>query len=183
MEILEIFKNELEKIEESLKVEFSSLRIGRATPALVENILVDCYGSKVPVKQLASISAPEPRILIIEPWDRTVLPNLEKAIITSDLNLNPVVDKNLIRISIPPLTEERRKALIKILGSKLEEAKIKYRGSRDKIMKEINELFDAKKITEDEKFKMKEEVQKLINSTNQNLENLLKSKEEEIKRG
>ncbi len=183
MEILEIFKKELKKVEESLKIEFSSLRVGRATPALVENILVDCYGSKIPIKQLASISAPEPRILIIEPWDRTVLPNLEKALLVSNLNLSPIVDKNLIRINIPPLTEERRNALIKIIGSKLEEAKIKYRGSRDRIIKEINELFDAKKITEDEKFKTKEEVQKLIDLTNQNLEKLLKLKEEEIKNG
>ncbi|OGD24587.1 ribosome recycling factor [Candidatus Azambacteria bacterium RIFCSPHIGHO2_01_FULL_40_24] len=183
MEILENFKNELKKIEESLKTEFSSLRVGRATPALVENILVDCYGSKIPIKQLASISAPEPRILIIEPWDRTVLPNLEKAILTSNLNLNPIVDKNLIRINIPPLTEERRNALIKIIGSKLEETKIKHRNSRDKIIKEINELFDAKKITEDEKFKIKEEIQKLVDLTNKNLENSLKLKEEEIKRG
>ncbi len=183
MEILKRFKNDLKIIEESLKIEFSSLRVGRATPALVENILVDCYGSKVPVKQLASISIPEPRILIIEPWDRTVLPNLEKAILASDLNLNPIVDKNLIRINIPALTEERKLSLIKIIGSKLEETKIKYRGSRDKMIKEINELFDAKKITEDEKFKIKEEVQKLIDLTNQNLENLLKLKEEEIKNG
>lgn len=183
MSILENFKNELKKIEESLKVEFSSLRVGRATPALVENILVDYYGSKVPVKQIASISAPEHRILIIEPWDRNILPNLEKAILASDLSLNPIVDKNLIRIAIPSLTEERKTALIKIISSKLEEAKIKYRGSRDKIIKEINELFDAKKITEDERFKTKEEVQKLIDLTSQNLENLLKFKEEEIKNG
>ena len=181
MEILERFKNDLKIIEESLKIEFSSLRIGRATPALVENILVDCYGSKISIKQLASISVPEPRILIIEPWDRTVLSNLEKAILASDLNLNPIVDKNLIRINIPPLTEERRSAILKILNSKLEEAKIKYRSGRDKIMKEINESFNAKKITEDEKFKIKEEVQKLINLTNKNLENLLKLKEKEIK--
>ena len=183
MDILEKFKNELKKIEESFKIEMSSLRVGRATPALVENILVDCYGSKVPVKQLASISAPEPRILIIEPWDRTVLPNLEKAILTSGLNLNPIVDKNLIRINIPPLTEERKMALLKIIGSKMEESKIKYRSSRDKMIKEINELFSGKKITEDEKFKMKSDIQKLVELTNQNLENLLKLKEEEIKRG
>src|SRR3989338_9089944 len=95
MEILENFKNELKKVEESLKTEFSSLRVGRATPALVENILVDCYGSKIPIKQLASISAPEPRILIIEPWDRPVLPNLKKFILTSDLNLIPIFNKIL----------------------------------------------------------------------------------------
>ena len=101
----------------------------------------------------------------------------------SDLNLNPIVDKNLIRINIPPLTEERKTALIKIVGSKLEESKIKYRASRDKIIKEINDLFDTKKITEDEKFKIKEEVQKLIDLTNQSLEHLLKLKEKEIKNG
>lgn len=181
MEILENFKNELKKVEESLKIELSSLRIGRATPALVENILVDCYGEKVPVKQLASISAPEPRVLIIEPWDRTLLPNLEKAILASNLNLNPIVDKNLIRISIPPLSEERRAALLKVMSSKLEEAKIKHRSARDKMIKEVNDMFENKKITEDEKFRTKEEIQKLVDLTNKNLENLLKSKEEEIK--
>ena len=108
---------------------------------------------------------------------------MEKAILTSDLNLNPIVDKNLIRINIPPLTEERKMALLKIIGSKLEESKIKYRNSRDKMIKEINELFSGKKITEDEKFKMKSDIQKLVELTNQNLENLLKLKEEEIKRG
>lgn len=181
MEILEKFKNDLKAIEESFKIELSSLRVGRATPALVENILVDCYGSKMPIKQLASIFVPEPRILIIEPWDRNNLLNLEKAILSSDLSLNPVVDKNLIRINIPPLTEEKRNALIKIIHSKLEEAKIKYRASRDKTIKEVNELFDAKKTTEDEKFKTKEEIQKLIDLTNKNLENLVKLKEEEVR--
>ena len=154
MEILEKFKNNLKIIEESFKIELASLHVGRATPALVENILVDCYGSKIPVKQLASISAPEPRVLVIEPWDKNNLSNLEKAILASNLNLNPIVDKNLIRINIPPLTEERRLAMLKVLGSKLEEAKIKYRGDRDKIIKELSESFDTKHITEDEKFKI-----------------------------
>lgn len=183
MEFLENFKKELKRIEESLKIEFSSLRVGRATPALVENILIDCYGLKVPIKQLASISAPEPRILIIEPWDKNVLSSLEKAILSSNLGLSPIVNKNLIKISIPPLTEERKNALIKIIGSKLEETKIKCRNGRDKTIKEINALFESKKITEDERFKIKEEIQKLIYLTNENLENLLKLKEEEIKKG
>lgn len=180
MDTLLKFKSELKKTEESLKTELSSLRIGRATPALVENILVDCYGSKVPVKQMASISAPEPRTLIVEPWDKNILPNLEKAILASDLNLSPVVDKNLIRINIPPLTEERRHAMLKVLTSKLEETKVKYRVSRDKTIKEINELFDAKKITEDEKFKMKEQAQQIIDDANKNLEDVAKTKEKEI---
>lgn len=182
MEILEKFNKNIKTIEESFKTELSSLRVGRASPALVENILVDCYSEKIPIKQLASISSPEPRTLIIEPWDKSVLPNLEKAILTSGLSLSPIVDKNLIRINIPPLTEERKNALIKILGSKSEEVKIKYRGGRDKIIKEINELFDAKKITEDKKFKMKEEIQRLVDLTNKRLESLLELKAEEIRK-
>ncbi len=181
--MLENFKNELKKVEESLKIELSSLRVGRATPALVENILVDYYNTKTPIKQLASISAPEPRMLVIEPWDKNALNPIEKAILTSDLSLSPIVDNNVIRINIPPLTEERRNSLIKILGSKLEEAKIKCRSGRDRIMKEANDLFESKKITEDEKFKVKEEIQKLVDVTGINLEHLLRLKEEEIRKG
>lgn len=181
MDILEKLKSELKKIEEFLKAELASLRIGRATPVLVENILVDCYGAKTPLKQIASISAPESRLLVIEPWDKNVLSAIEKAVLTSDLGLNPVVDKNLIRISIPPLTQERRDSLIKIAGTKLEDAKIQCRAKRDEAMKEIGVLFDSKKITEDEKFKMKEKSQQAIDETNKTLENLIKSKEKEIK--
>jgi len=181
MENLEKLKTKLKSIEETLKIELSALRIGRATPALVENILVDYYGVKTPLKQLASISAPELRLLVIEPWDKNALSSIEKAVYTSDLGLNPIVDKNLIRISIPQLTEERRNSLIKITGAKLEEIKIRCRTARDEAMKEIADSFEAKKLTEDEKFKMKESIQKLVDETNKNLENLAKSKEREIK--
>jgi len=183
MDNLEKLKDKLKNIEESLKKEFSALRIGRASPALVENILVDYYGAKTPLKQLASISTPESKLLIIEPWDKNVLSNIEKAVQTSDLGLNPIVDKNLIRISIPPLTEERRNSLIKIIGIKLEETKVQCRAMRDATMKETTDLFDNKKITEDEKFKTKEKIQQLINQTNANLENITKAKEKEIKEG
>lgn len=183
METLENLKNKLKNIEEFLKEEFSALRIGRATPALVENISVDYYGAKTPLKQLASISAPESRLLVIEPWDRNAIADIEKAIHTSNLGLNPIVDKNLIRISIPPLTEERRNSLVKIINAKLEEAKVKCRAARDEAMKETGALFDGKKITEDEKFKTKEKIQELINAANNNLENITKLKEKEIKEG
>ncbi len=181
MNTTEILKNKLEKIEEYFKTEISSLRVGRATPALVENVLIDYYGVKTPVKQIASISAPEPRILVIEPWDKNTLPMIEKAIQTSNLGLNPIVDKNIIRIIIPQLTEERRNALIKTLSAKLEEAKIKIRAERDEVIKNLAELFNGKKITEDERFKTKEKIQELIDRANINLENLVKIKEREIK--
>jgi len=183
MENLEKIKNRLKNIEESLKSELASLRVGRATPALVENILVEYYGAKTPLKQIASISAPEPRILVIEPWDRNAIGGIEKAILSSDLGLSPIVDKNTIRINIPSLTEERRKSLIKIAGAKLEEAKVKCRTARDEAIKELNDSFNEKNVTEDEKFKTKENIQELINETSSGLDNIIKSKEKEIKEG
>ena len=181
METMEKLKIELKKIEEFLKSELSSLRIGRATPALVENVVVDYYGAKTPLKQLASISAPEPRMLVIEPWDKNAVQPIEKAILTSELGLSPVVDKNLIRVAIPQLTEERRGSLVKIVGAKLEEAKIKARGGRDEAMKEINDAFAAKKMAEDEKFKTKEKIQRIMDESNKHLENMAAVKEKEIK--
>lgn len=183
METLEKLKNKLKNIEASLKIEFSALRVGRATPALVENILVDYYGVKTPLKQLAAIAAPEPRLLIIEPWDKNVIAAIEKAIFSSNLGLNLIVDKSLIRINIPPLTEERRNSLIRITGTKLEEVKVKCRTTRDEAIKEITDLKSAKKITEDEKFEIKEKIQELVNATNKNLETITKLKEKEIKEG
>lgn len=181
MDTLEKLKTELKKIEGFLKTELASLRVGRATPTLVENMFVDYYGTKTPLKQLASISAPEPRMLIIEPWDKNAIPAIEKSILTSELGFSPIVDKNLIKILIPQLTEERRNALIKIIDIKLEEVKIQNRAKRDDAMKEINDLFGGKKITEDEKFKLKEKTQDIVDEANQNLEDAAKTKEKEIK--
>ncbi|MDO8743471.1 MAG: ribosome recycling factor [Candidatus Azambacteria bacterium] len=183
MENLEKLKTKTKSAEESLKKELASLRVGRATPALVENISVDYYGVKTPLKQLASISVPEPQSLVIDPWDKNAVASIEKAIFASGLGFNPVVDKSVIRINIPPLTEERRNSLIKVAGVKLEEAKVKCRTARDEAMKEIADSFNIKKITEDEKFKAKEDIQKLINEANKTLENIIKLKEKEIKEG
>lgn len=178
---LEKFKPEFKKIEDFLKEELTGLRVGRATPALVENVAVDYYGTKTPLKQIASISAPEPRVLVIEPWDKNALPGIEKAILASNLGFSPVVDKNIIRITIPQLTEERRISLIKILSAKLEEAKIKCRGRRDEMMKEINDARNAKIITEDDRFKLKEKAEEMVKETIAHLENQAWQKEKEIK--
>jgi len=181
VDTLENLKNNLKKITETLKTELSALRVGRASPSLVENMTIDYYGNKTPLKHLASISVSEPRMLIIEPWDKNAISAIEKAILTSDLGLSPIVDKNLIKIIIPQLTEERRNSLIKVINTKLEEAKIQNRSKRDEAMKEINDLFALKKIAEDEKFKLKEKTQSIVDEANKNLEITTELKEKEIK--
>ncbi len=164
-----------------LQKELATLRIGRANPALVEDIIVDYYGSKMPIKQLATISAPEPRTLVVQPWDKNTVSAIEKAIQASSLGINPIVDKDVIRVTIPSLTEERRLALAKIVKIKLEEAKITARKDRDDAIKTIEVLFAEKKITEDDKFKEKQEAQKAIDETNKGLEDMAAKKEREIK--
>lgn len=181
MSVIDGLKKNLKTHEDWLQKEIGTLRIGRASPALVEDIVVDYYGSKMPIKQLATISAPEPRTLIVQPWDKNAVSGIEKAIQASSLGVNPIVDKDTIRVTIPALTEERRLALVKIVGIKLEEAKIAMRKDRDDAIKEIEMLFAEKKITEDGKFKDKQEVQKAINEANKELENIANKKEKEIK--
>lgn len=175
-------KPKLDKIIEYLKSEISSLRTGRATPALVENLEVDYYGSKTPLKALASISSPEPRQLVIQPWDKNAMQPIEKAIQVSSLGLNPVTERDTIRLSIPPLTEERRKEMSKILGKHLEEARIQIRREREDILKELAHQEKNKQISEDEKFRRKHEIQKLVDETNKKIEELGEAKTKEIMR-
>ncbi|MEK7082659.1 MAG: ribosome-recycling factor, partial [Patescibacteria group bacterium] len=113
---MEDLKQKGNKTIEHLKSELASLRTGRATPALIEDLEVDYYGSKTPLKAMAAISNPEPRTLVIQPWDKSAMPLIEKAIQSSPLGINPIADRDVIRLSIPPLTEERRKELVKLLG-------------------------------------------------------------------
>ena len=173
-------KPKFEKIVEHLKNEVASLRTGRATPALVEDLEVDYFGSKTPLKAVASISSPEPRSLVIQPWDKNAIQPIEKAIQSSSLGLNPVTDRDVIRLSIPPLTEERRKELVKLLGRYLEEARIKVRRDREEAVKEVDRKEKAKEISEDEKFREKSEVQKQVDEINKKIEDMGVSKEKEI---
>ena len=173
-------KEKLEKIIERIKSEVAGLRTGRATPALVEDLEVDYYGTKTSLKALASISSPEPRTLVISPWDKNAIQPIEKAIQGSPLGINPVTDREAVRLSIPPLTEERRKDLTKLLGKHLEEARIHVRREREEILKEIDHKEKAKQISEDEKFRQKNEVQKAVDETNKKIEDLGKAKEKEI---
>jgi len=156
------------------------LRTGRATPALVEDLEVDYYGAKTPLKAMAAISSPEPKQLVIQPWDKNAVQPIEKAIQSSSLGLNPVTDRDVIRLSIPSLTEERRKELTKLLGKHLEEARIQVRREREDALKEIERREKAKEISEDEKFRQKSEVQKQVDEINKKIEGMGSAKEKEI---
>lgn len=178
-ELIENLKPELEKTIEFLRSEFLKIRTSRATPAMVENIEVECYGQKLPIKQLGTINAPQSRLITVQPWDKSILPEIEKAI-RNRSGLSPVVDGDIIRISIPPLSEEQRKEYVKIINDKTEEARISIRLHREKVWKEIQELERKGEIREDDKFRGKDELQKVIDEYNEKVENMKKNKEEEI---
>lgn len=177
---MQTLKPKLEKIIERLKSEIASLRTGRATPALVEDLEVDYYGSKTPLKAIASISSPEARQILIQPWDKGVMQAIEKAIQGSNLGLNPITDREAIRLSIPPLTEERRKELAKILGRHLEDARIHVRREREEVLKNIEHKEKAKEISENEKFRQKNEAQKIVDEANKKIEEIGSAKGKEI---
>lgn len=179
-EIINSIKPYLDKTVDFLKSELNKLRVGRASSVMVEDIKIECYGQKMPLKQLASISTPQPRLITIQPWDRSILENIEKEISKSSLGLAPIVDGGVIRINIPLLSEERRKELIKILNEKTEEARISVRHHREEAWKKIQELERAGEIREDDKFRGKDELQKVIDDYNNKIEEIEKKKEEEI---
>ncbi|EKE20724.1 MAG: hypothetical protein ACD_7C00500G0006 [uncultured bacterium] len=158
----------------------SKIRTGRANPSIVEDLLVDYYGTKTPLKQIANINVPEPRTLLIQPWSRDSLANIEAAIKISDLNLAPNNDGEVIRINIPALNEERRLELVKILNKKAEEAKISIRNIREDVWREIQELEKEGKIAEDDKFRGKERLQEAVNDYNKKVDDMREKKEQEI---
>ncbi|MBU4353146.1 ribosome recycling factor [Candidatus Parcubacteria bacterium] len=175
-----IIKNKAEKIKEWLKNEISSLRASRANPALIENIMVESYGSKMPLKHISAISVEDAKTLRVSPWDASALKNIEAAIGASNLGVQPIVDKQTIRIILPELSEERRKSLLKLLGEKLEESKISLRKDREEVWKDIQEKEKKGEIPEDDKFRFKDELQKIIDKTSEELEEIAERKEKEI---
>jgi len=179
-EAIERKKPEFENMLEYFKEELNQLRTGRASAALVENLNVDYYGSKSPLKQVASISIPEPRTIVISPWDKGSLVNIEAAIRESQLNLNPMNDGQVVRINIPALNEERRKELVKVLNQKTEDAKITVRQIREEIWNEIQQMEKDGKIGEDEKFIGKEKLQEAVDANNKMIEEIREKKEKDI---
>jgi len=179
-ELIEEKKSDFEKSIEHFKEELNQLRTGRASSALVDDLQVDYYGSKSPLKQVASVTIPEPRTIMISPWDKSQLVMIEKAIRESQLNLNPNNDGQVIRINIPALNEERRKELVKILNQKAEEARISVRKHREELWEEIQNLEKEGAIGEDDKFAGKDKLQAVVDEYNKKIEDIRQKKEEEI---
>jgi len=170
----------MKKTVVSLKDGFSALRTGRASAALFDRIRVDAYGEKSPLNQVANISVPEARLIVIQPWDKGLITEIEKAIRSSELSLNPSNDGKVIRISIPPLTEERRKELVKLAKNQAEQSRVSVRNIRRDGNEELKKLLKDSKITEDDGKKGEEELQKLTDSYIGQVNKVLEEKEKEI---
>jgi ribosome recycling factor len=168
------------KSVESIRHEFGSVRTGRASPALLDRISVDYYGTSTPLKQLATISAPEARLLTIQPYDKSSIKSIERAILESDIGLTPSNDGNLIRLSVPELTEERRKQLVKVVRHIAEEGRVAVRNIRRDVMHDLRELKDAGEAGEDDERRAEQELQKVTDARIKELDELLKHKEAEI---
>lgn len=179
-QIIKRLRPNLDKTIEKVKQEIAILRTGQASPALVENVLVECYNSKMSLRQIAAINVKDVRTLIIQPWDKAIIKNIEKAIIDSAPGLSIAIDGDLIRINLPSPTEETRKELIRALHQKLEEGRISVRQIREDAWKEIQELTQAGKIREDDKFRGKDELQKVIDEYNNKIKEIGGKKEKEI---
>lgn len=178
-----IYTDAEQKMQKAMEVmvnEFKGIRTGRASPALVENIRVEYYGSPTPLKQVANISVPEPRMIIIKPYDPTFLKAIEKAIMTSDTGINPSNDGKLIRLNLPPLSEERRKQLSKVAKDTAEKAKVAVRNIRRDSIRLVEDEEKKKTLTEDAKFKLKDDLQKLIEKNEKQIDELLGKKTADI---
>jgi ribosome recycling factor len=179
-EIINKIKPELEKVINFLERELQKIRTSRVSVSLIENILVECFDQKFSLKQLAAISLTGPREILIQPWDKSYFKAIQDAILKSSLGVLPILEKESIRISFPPLSEEYRKNLLRVLAEKKEAAKRTIRHFREKAWKEIQEKSKKGEISEDEKFRAKDELQDLIDEYNQKIEEMGERKKKEI---
>jgi ribosome recycling factor len=173
-------QGEFDQAVEFLKGDIAGLRTGRANPTMVENIIVEAYGSNMQLVGIASISTPDARTIQVEPWDKGLVKSVEKGIIDSKLGFNPSVAGTVIRINIPPMTEENRKALVKVLGEKLENARKSVRAVRDEARGEITSAERDGEISEDEKYRFLEQLDKVAAGVNERIKNIGDEKEKEI---
>lgn len=179
-QFIEKFQSEFDKTVEHFSKELAGLRAGRATPAMVENVLVEAYGVKTPMLQLASVSAPEPRQLVIEPWDKNLIKDIEKALSYANLGLAVRAEKSVVRVTVPQMTEENRRDLVKQMTEKLEAAKIAIRSVRDHVKEAIIEGEKNNLVTEDDRYQYIEELDKKVAELNNQLKEMTERKEKEI---
>lgn len=174
------FKEKVKSIEDWLKREFTGIRTGQATPAILDSISIESYGAKMSLNQIANITIEDPRTLKVNPWDTTQIKDIEKAIIVSNLGLSARVDDTGLHVSFPQLTADRRTSLVKISKEKAEEAKISLRKERERIMKDLDAKEEEGSVSEDEKKRLHKELQKLIDETNKRFDEIKERKEKEI---
>ncbi len=179
-QILDSHKKEFDQAVDHLKDELITLRVGRANPIMVENIPVEAYGARTPLKQIASITVPSARLIVIQPWDKSTIKEVEKAIIKADIGINPVNEGQQIRLVIPQLTEESRKELVKSVGERVEKSRVAIRQIRDKIKEEIIKKEKEKQISEDSRFTSLKKLDELVKDYNDQIKVIGERKEAEI---
>ena len=179
-EFLKASEDKFKKAIEALKKNYSALRTGRASPALLDHVIVDYYGTKVPLKQLAGVAAPEPRTITITPYDKNSVKDIEKAILISDLGLPPKIEAGLIRLSLPQPTEERRKDLVKLLKKEAEDARVSLRNVRREVLEHLKADKTKGVLSEDQEKIKEEEVQKLVKKYTEEIDKLAAHKEKEV---
>lgn len=179
-EMLASNEDKMKKTISYLREDLAGLRAGRATPALLNKIMVDYYGTPTPVNQVANVAVPEPRMIVITPWGKNMIKAISKAIMTSDLGLNPNTDGSVIRLNLPQLTEDRRKELVKTARKRTEEARVTVRGLRRDIIEGIKKAEKAKQVTEDDSKEGQENAQKLTDKMMKEIDKVIEAKEKEI---
>lgn len=179
-ELIQNAQSEFAKITDHLKSEYSRLQTGRASAALVEGLMVEAYGTKQSLKGMASISVPDAKTVQIQPWDKSLLSAIEKAIQTSDINVSPANDGIVIRLNLPPLTEERRRDLTKVVGRMAEEARISVRNVRQKVHDKGKEMEKNKELTEDQMKLFQKKLQEKVDAANMEIEKMAKNKENDV---
>jgi ribosome recycling factor len=179
-DLLQDARERMDKSVDSIRGEMASVRTGRASPALLDRINVDYYGAQTPLKQLATISAPEPRLLTVSPYDRNSIKSIEKAILESDVGLTPNNDGQLIRLAVPELTEERRRQMVKVVHGIAEEGRVAVRNIRRDVMHDLRELKSVGEVGSDDEHRAEQELQKLTDEKIGELDSLMSNKEAEI---
>jgi ribosome recycling factor len=180
MPTVEEAKKRMEDALEAVRREFASVRTGKATPALLDTVRVDAYGSKMPLNQVATVSTPEATLILVQPFDKSLIGDVERAILTADLGLNPANDGNVIRVPIPPLNEERRKEYAKLLHKMAEEGKVSVRHARRTVRDELHQKVKDHEIGEDDGRRREDALEKLTHEYSDKIDELMKHKEEEV---